>query len=123
LVPVSVPKNREIERVIRSDASEAHRLSLSARVLSVENGQVKAKRRWKKRFPRLQNQTFAGTRQAHLKPAAADQIAAQTAFYPDNISSLTLSGPQPTRTETKALFAVSGAIMVLSRLGSAHEVH
>jgi len=30
--------------VIRSDASEAHRLSLSARFLSVEDGQVKAKR-------------------------------------------------------------------------------
>jgi len=33
----------EIERVIRSDVSEAHRLSLSARVLSAQDGQVKAK--------------------------------------------------------------------------------
>jgi hypothetical protein len=30
--------------VIRSDVSEAHRLSLSARVLSAQHGQVKAKR-------------------------------------------------------------------------------
>jgi hypothetical protein len=44
LVPVPIPKHiPEIERVIRSDVSEAHRLSLSARVLSAQEGQVKAK--------------------------------------------------------------------------------
>jgi hypothetical protein len=32
---------REAERVIRSDASEAHRLSLSGRVLSARTSQVK----------------------------------------------------------------------------------
>jgi len=44
--------------VVRSDASEAHRLSLSARVLSVEPGQVKAKRHRRsasKRLGRPQN--------------------------------------------------------------------
>jgi hypothetical protein len=40
LVPVSIKKT---ERVIRSDVSEAHRLSLSARVLSAQYSQVKAK--------------------------------------------------------------------------------
>jgi len=34
-------------RVVRSDASEAHRLSLSARVLSARDGQVKAKQQVK----------------------------------------------------------------------------
>jgi hypothetical protein len=42
LVPVSIQKG--IERVIRSDAGVAHRLSLSARVVSAVVGQVKAKR-------------------------------------------------------------------------------
>ena len=41
---------QETEGVIRSDVDEAHRLSLSARVLSAEDGQVKAKRQGVKRF-------------------------------------------------------------------------
>ncbi len=44
-----------IERVIRSDFGVAHRLSLSARVLSAVVSQVKAKRQCKKRLWRLQN--------------------------------------------------------------------
>jgi hypothetical protein len=44
-----------IERVIRSDFGVAHRLSLSARVLSAVVSQVKAKRQCKKRLCRLQN--------------------------------------------------------------------
>jgi hypothetical protein len=44
-----------IERVIRSDSGVAHRLSLSARVLSAVVSQVKAKRQCKKRLCRLQN--------------------------------------------------------------------
>jgi hypothetical protein len=36
--------------VIRSDASEAHRLSLSARVLSAQDDQVKAKQQQMKHF-------------------------------------------------------------------------
>ena len=48
-----------IERVIRSDSGVAHRLSLSARVLSAQGGQVKAKPlRWKPLW-RLQNQASA----------------------------------------------------------------
>ena len=44
-----------IERVIRSDSGVAHRLSLSARVVSAVDSQVKAKRQRKKRLWRLQN--------------------------------------------------------------------
>jgi hypothetical protein len=44
-----------IERVIRSDFGVAHRLSLSARVLSAVVSQVKAKRQCKKRLWRLHN--------------------------------------------------------------------
>jgi hypothetical protein len=36
-------KSQKIERVIRSDSGDAHRLSLSARVLSTMTRQVKAK--------------------------------------------------------------------------------
>jgi hypothetical protein len=49
LVPVPIPKKLPFskalgsERVIRSDVGEAHRLSLSARVLSAQSNQVKAK--------------------------------------------------------------------------------
>jgi len=39
--------------VIRSDASEAHRLSLSARFLSARDNQVKAKRHKMKHFRRF----------------------------------------------------------------------
>jgi hypothetical protein len=52
--------------VVRSDASEAHRLSLSARVLSAEHGQVKAKREREKPLWRLRNQYSAP---AWLRPA------------------------------------------------------
>ena len=44
-----------IERVIRSDSGVAHRLSLSARVLSAADSQVKVKRQRKKPLWRLQN--------------------------------------------------------------------
>jgi hypothetical protein len=43
------------ERVIRSDSGVAHRLSLSARVLSAVGSQVKAKRQRKKPLWRLHN--------------------------------------------------------------------
>ena len=47
-------RNREgSERVIRSDSGVAHRLSLSARVLSAVDSQVKAKRRRQKHFCQL----------------------------------------------------------------------
>jgi hypothetical protein len=44
--------------VIRSDAGVAHRLSLSARVVSAGDSQVKAKRQGEKRLWRLQNRPF-----------------------------------------------------------------
>src|ERR1700676_978313 len=53
--PPRTPEIPEIEGVIRSDVSEAHRLSLSARVLSALDGQVKAKRQRKKPLRRLNN--------------------------------------------------------------------
>jgi hypothetical protein len=58
LVPTTTPEIPEIEGVIRSDVSEAHRLSLSARVLSALDGQVKAKRQPRKRLCRLRNRRF-----------------------------------------------------------------
>jgi hypothetical protein len=56
--------------VIRSDVSEAHRLSLSARVLSALHGQVKAKQQREKHFCHLQNQGFAAGRSALETQAA-----------------------------------------------------
>jgi len=56
--PPRTPEIPEIKGVIRSDVSEAHRLSLSARVLSALDGQVKAKRQPKKRLCRLRNRLF-----------------------------------------------------------------
>jgi hypothetical protein len=46
--------------VIRSDAGVAHRLSLSARVVSAADNQVKAKRQGEKRLWRLQNRAKPG---------------------------------------------------------------
>ena len=76
---------RGIEGVIRSDVSEAHRLSLSARVLSAEDGQVKAKRQAEKRFCRLRNQSSANPRPARLEPRSAGKIPVKALFYPGNI--------------------------------------
>jgi hypothetical protein len=45
--PSRTLKTKGRVRVVRSDASEAHRLSLSARVLSARDGQVKAKQQVK----------------------------------------------------------------------------
>jgi hypothetical protein len=56
-MPVPIPKQNTqgIERVIRSDSGVAHRLSLSARVLSAADSQVKAKRQGWKRLWGLKN--------------------------------------------------------------------
>jgi hypothetical protein len=48
--PSRSPETKGAERVIRSDASEAHRLSLSGRVLSAADSQVKAKQQQMKHF-------------------------------------------------------------------------
>src|ERR1700674_2716035 len=79
------PERREIEGVIRSDVSEAHRLSLSARVLSAEDGQVKAKRHRKKRLCRLRNQSFANPWLSLSASNFCRPILAKSLFYPGNI--------------------------------------
>jgi hypothetical protein len=71
--------------VVRSDSGVAHRLSLSARVVSAVNSQVKAKRQGQKRLWRLQNQASARTRKARRKQAAAGHGSANFVFYPGNI--------------------------------------
>jgi hypothetical protein len=58
------------ERVIRSDAGVAHRLSLSARVVSTGDSQVKAKRQGWKRLWRLQNRPPPVTRKARQRQLA-----------------------------------------------------
>src|SRR5258708_7478770 len=66
-----------IERVIRSDSGVAHRLSLSARVLSAVVSQVKAKRRCKKRLWRQQNRhahEFQSMPDHALEPFRFDRI-------------------------------------------------
>ena len=50
---------QELKRVARSDSGVAHRLSLSARVVSALYGQVKAKRQGRKRLWRMRNPRFA----------------------------------------------------------------
>jgi len=68
--PSRSPKG--IERVIRSDAGVAHRLSLSARVVSAVDNQVKAKRQGEKRLWRLQNRPSRGLKKlvkSKLPPA------------------------------------------------------
>ena len=57
--PPRTPDVPGIKGVVRSDVSEAHRLSLSARVLSAEDGQVKAKQHRRKRLCRLRNRPLA----------------------------------------------------------------
>ena len=53
--PSQIPEKRRegFERVVRSDSGVAHRLSLSARVVSAVDSQVKAKRQGRKRLSRL----------------------------------------------------------------------
>ena len=68
-------QSQGIERVIRSDSGVAHRLSLSARVVSAADRQVKAKRQGKKRLWHLRNrpaQEFPGTPKARLWSAIPD---------------------------------------------------
>jgi hypothetical protein len=71
--------------VIRSDVSEAHRLSLSARVLSALDGQVKAKRQPKKRLCRLRNRRFGHPPVRPSKAKLELPNPAKSLFYPGNI--------------------------------------
>src|SRR5260370_26840509 len=74
-----------IERVVRSDAGVAHRLSLSARVVSTVDSQVKAKQQGWKRLWCLQNRPLPATRKAHPRQAAEGSATASLRFYPDII--------------------------------------
>ena len=78
-------RNMGIEQVVRSDASEAHRLSLSARVLSAQEGQVKAKRHRKKRLCQLRNQLSGQPYPTRPKQAVTGQTSPNRTFYPGNI--------------------------------------
>ncbi len=53
-------QSQRTKRVIRSDSGVTHRLSLSARVVSAVDSQVKTKRQGKKRLWRLQNRRAHG---------------------------------------------------------------
>lgn len=63
--------------MIRSDSGVAHRLSLSARVVSAGDSQVKAKRQGQKRLWRMQNPPCSQTRKARQKRAARAFIASR----------------------------------------------
>jgi hypothetical protein len=97
---------RGTERVIRSDVGVTHRLSLSARVVSAVDRQVKAKQRDEKRLWHRRNLSNRRTRspvgQGPRAPKAANLAArcstllqegfgagglepAESIFYPDNI--------------------------------------
>jgi hypothetical protein len=83
-VPVSIPRKwpQELIRVIRSDSGVAHRLSLSARVLSTVVSQVKAKRQAKKRLRHLLNRASAAIQQS----ARGLCIWTKSEYYPDIIA-------------------------------------
>jgi hypothetical protein len=83
--PPRTPEIPGIEGVIRSDVSEAHRLSLNARVLSALDGQVKAKRQPKKRLCRLRNRSSALPRSDRPRPSSNHQILTKSLFCPGNI--------------------------------------
>ena len=74
------PDPQEIERVVRSDSGVAHRLSLSARVVSAGDSQVKAKRQGQKRLWRLQNRHSAASRKGHRKQPCGRYARGQPNF-------------------------------------------
>ena len=71
--------------MIRSDAGVAHRLSLSARVLSAVVSQVKAKRQRKKRLWRLHNwraRAFQPTPESRLEADGCESLRGRTTLVP-----------------------------------------
>jgi len=66
--------------VVRSDSGVAHRLSLSARVVSAGDSQVKAKRQGQKRLWRLQNRHSATSRKGHRKQPCGRYARGQPNF-------------------------------------------
>jgi hypothetical protein len=87
-----------LKRVIRSDAGVAHRLSLSARVVSTVDSQVKVKRQGWKRLWRLQNRPLPATRKAPPGQAAEGSATALFRFYPDIIR---VAAPHPIPRSTR----------------------
>ena len=73
--------------MIRSDSGFTHRLSLSARVVSTLDSQVKTKRQWQKRLWRMGNRDVL-TIHRRTREAIFGGLATLTDsyFYPGNIS-------------------------------------
>ncbi len=82
--------------MIRSDAGSAHRLSLSARVVSTVDSQVKAKRQGQKGLWRLQNRPLPVSANACQRQAAAACSTAESLFYPGIIGWRRLRAACPT---------------------------
>ena len=101
-----------IERVVRSDSGVAHRLSLSARVVSAVDSQVKAKRQGQKRLWRLQNRHFMSTRKARRNNPQRAVPPLIPSFTRVLFESRTACGRSETSIEAKALFAFFGAMIV-----------
>ena len=106
------PRSRRMKGVIRSDSGVAHRLSLSARVLSAAGSQVKAKRQSKKRLRHLQNQPSQRTRKACQKrgsdwPYRIEKVIVKTVRRQDHNPDLTgrrfESEPKPAGTTNHRL--------------------
>jgi len=83
--PPRAPEIPEIEGVIRSDVSEAHRLSLSARVLSALDGQVKAKRQEEAPLPLAESALRPSSGQSVQGQARTVKSREKSSFYPGNI--------------------------------------
>ena len=96
--------------MIRSDSGVAHRLSLSARVVSTLDSQVKTKRQWQKRLWRRWNRALGRDLQSSLErhPRSLDSrirrhhcqafLKAERQFYPDIIKkSVALFQSRPRR--------------------------
>jgi hypothetical protein len=102
--------------VIRSDSGVAHRLSLSARVLSALDGQVKAKAlRWKPLW-RLQNRPLMSTRLVPQTESRDGLIPPPIVILPGYYyrTSLLSGLPSNPGLEAKGLFAFPGAIGLAS---------
>src|SRR5882724_9683624 len=113
-------------RVVRSDSGSTHRLSLSARVLSAADSQVKAKRQRKTAEEALlapAESAARRTRKAGQKQAAAGWIAAEFIFYPGNICPVPPGTIPKAAAGAKGLFGFAGAIMVPRALDLSHEIH
>jgi hypothetical protein len=92
--------------VVRSDASEAHRLSLSARVLSVELGQVKAKRPKKRPWPAAKTALTAVANRSPAGEPDRQGTGQNSVFYPGNTGIAPLKDRRPRAKRNSAPLAV-----------------